>query len=92
MRIIVYACPLLLFTLAFKKPCVVARATSTSLGTKATCTLLLSHRGPSYTLTQNLKSQGSVYKETWQQPQEESSSEVNKQLKGILLLENTTES
>lgn len=41
---IVYACLLLLFTLAFNKPCVVARATSTSHGTKATCTLFLPHR------------------------------------------------
>lgn len=44
MRIIVYACLVLLFTLAFYKPCVVARATSTSHGTKATCTLFLPHR------------------------------------------------
>lgn len=43
MTIVVYACLLLLFTLAFNKPRVAARATSTSHGTKATWTLFLSH-------------------------------------------------
>lgn len=44
MGIIMYACFSPLFTLAFSKPCVVARATSMSHGTKATAySLTLSH-------------------------------------------------
>lgn len=77
MTIVVYACLLLLFTLAFNKPRVAARASSTSHGTKATWTLFLphGHRDNPTCSSKNLKQQCNFYKEPWKQrPQEEDSS------------------
>lgn len=62
MRIIVYACLLPLFTLAFNKPCAVARATSTAHGTKAVRTRCSLAQTPP-----NLET-GRLSEGTWREP------------------------